>query len=495
MSQAKCVHRLRSPKLSLENLSKNVLDCSCPVKGRIFEAAMKIQDEIKEGKSFPFGKTISLQYGDPQALGQIPLTFPREVLSLCINPTLIAKANIEQFFEEDAIERAKKYLSTSVGLLGAYSNSQGLQVVREEIAEFISKRDGFGSDLKNIFVTNGASDSVKLILQCLIRKDSKDGILTPIPQYPLYSALLTLFRGQFVPYSLNEDNWSISAEKLAQIIESEREERGTIIRAICVINPGNPTGSILSENDIRSIIELAVEENLVVIADEVYQENIYSKDHKFTSFKKIACEMGFLVESGDTRLQLVSLHSISKGFTGECGLRGGYMELHGFDEDVKAQIYKLASINLCSNTVGQVMVGLMVNPPKVGDKSYGKYCAERNDMLSSLNRRSQALYSLMNSLEGVTCNSIDGALYAFPKLTVPRKAVEMAQQQNCTTDQYYCMEMLQTSGVVLVPGSGFGQKSGNEIHIRTTFLPLEKDFPEVLQLIKSGHQSFMQKHA
>jgi alanine transaminase len=108
------------------------------------------------------------------------------------------------------------------------------------------------------------------------------------------------------------------------------------------------------------------------MADEVYQENVYAEGKEFLSFRKVAREMGVL-EGDDSGLQLVSFHSVSKGFLGECGLRGGYVELLGIDPAVKAEIYKLASISLCSNVVGQVCVGLMVQPPKQGEQSFGQY--------------------------------------------------------------------------------------------------------------------------
>ena len=110
-------------------------------------------------------------------------------------------------------------------------------------------------------------------------------------------------------------------------------------------------------------------------------------------------------------LQLVSLHSTSKGFLGECGLRGGYFELVGFDPDVQAQLLKLVSISLCSNTLGQVATGLMVRPPYPGEPSHSTYASERDAILSSMKRRAQKLVAGLNSLEGVTCNQAQGAMY------------------------------------------------------------------------------------
>jgi aspartate/methionine/tyrosine aminotransferase len=108
-----------------------------------------------------------------------------------------------------------------------------------------------------------------------------------------------------------------------------------------------------------------------------------------------------------------------QGFLGECGLRGGYFELLGIPGDVKQEIYKLSSISLCSNTLGQVAVGCMVAPPARGSASRELYERESSDILASLRRRALRLAEALNTLEGVSCNSIDGAMYAFPTISLP----------------------------------------------------------------------------
>jgi glutamate--glyoxylate aminotransferase len=192
-----------------------------------------------------------------QALGQPPLTFHREVVSLCLNPDLLNNPKAHAFFAPDAVKRAQQYAASMAGGMGAYTNSQGLQLVREEIADFITARDGHPAHSDKIFLTNGASDGVKLIMQCILRQDNcRDGLLTPIPQYPLYSAALTLIGGILVPYHLNEkEGWGVSLDDLKSSLAKARKE-GVCVRGICVINPGNPTGSLLTEQEIKDIIKL-----------------------------------------------------------------------------------------------------------------------------------------------------------------------------------------------------------------------------------------------
>jgi len=125
-----------------------------------------------------------------------------------------------------------------------------------------------------------------------------------------------------------------------------------------------------------------------------------------------------------------------------CGKRGGYVEMDGIDGDVKEQYYKLASINLCPNVLGQVMMSLVVNPPKPGDPSHALYAKETGDIYASLKRRAQLVTSFLNALEGVTCNSAEGAMYAFPNIQIPTKAIAAARNRNQAPDLFYCLQLL-----------------------------------------------------
>jgi aspartate/methionine/tyrosine aminotransferase len=134
---------------------------------------------------------------------------------------------------------------------------------------------------------------------------------------------------------------------------------------------------------------------------------------------------------------------------GECGRRGGHFECHNIDEDIKQQLYKLASISLCPSVQGQVMVDLIVNPPKKGDESFESYTKEVSDIYESLKRRSQKLVAGFNKMEGVTCNKAQGAMYAFPQIRLPKKAVEAAKVAGKQPDAFYCLAMLDATGVVI----------------------------------------------
>lgn len=176
---------------------------------------------------------------------------------------------------------------------------------------------------------------------------------------------------------------------------------GTDVRAVVIINPGNPTGASLSEDDVKAVIDFAAEEKLVVMADEVYQTNVFKG--KFHSFKGVLRKMQKEDPEKYKNVELASLHSISKGMVGECGHRGGYFELCGFDPEVAEQIYKFVSISLCAPVVGQCLVEMMVNPPKDGEPSYELYKEEWDGIFAGLQKRATALYEAFKEMEGVEC--------------------------------------------------------------------------------------------
>lgn len=148
--------------------------------------------------------------------------------------------------------------------------------------------------------------------------------MVPIPQYPLYSASIALYGGQLVPYYLDEEGgWALDLANMRSSLREARA-RGTCVRALVFINPGNPSGACLTAANVQELIEFCYENKLVLIADEVYQENIYNPNLPFIGARRVLHSMPEPVRSS---VELVSLHTVSKGGWGECGLRGGYMEV------------------------------------------------------------------------------------------------------------------------------------------------------------------------
>ncbi|KAJ5068820.1 alanine aminotransferase [Anaeramoeba ignava] len=479
----------KAPPLSVETLSSKVLKTEYAVRGTVVLRALEIEAEMKRDPSkYKFDEIIYCNIGNPQQLKQKPISFFRMVLALCEYPDLLQNPEVEKIFPKDAIERSKIFLKNVVGGMGAYSHSQGIPFIRESVANFISKRDGQKCDGDDIFLTDGASPGVQAILRSITRNEN-DGIMIPIPQYPLYSASLAMIGAKQVNYYLNEkEGWGLSVDELEKSIQKAHKDN-VVVRGLVIINPGNPTGQCLTASNQREIIKFCQKYGLILMADEVYQENVYYKDQKpFSSFRKVLLEMGPEYSS----VPLFSFHSISKGFLGECGQRGGYYNTTNIDSAVKHQLYKMASVSLCPNVAGQILIELMVNPPKMGDNSYNNYINERDGIYESLKRRSKKLGEALNKLEGVTCNVPEGAMYAFPRIRLPPKAVEAAKSKGIHPDVFYCLECVQHAGVCIVPGSGFGQEDGT-FHFRTTFLPLEEQIDSVVQRLTEFHQDFMKR--
>lgn len=393
-----------SPRgLNIDNINPYVKAAKYAVRGELAVKAEDYRVRLANGdKSLPFDSVIFANIGNPQQLDQKPITFFRQVLSLLENPLLLenAEALKSSFgYQQDVIDRARLLLQ-GVQSVGAYSHSQGAPVVRDSVARFIEERDGFPANPQDIFCSGGASSGVNTLLN-VICDGPEAGVLVPIPQYPLYTATLSLLNARCVPYNLEEDKaWGTDVSAIRNSLMKAKAE-GTNVRAIVVINPGNPTGASLSPEDIKSVLDLAAEEKLVVMADEVYQTNVFVGE--FTSFKKRLLQLQKEVPGKYDGVELASLHSVSKGMVGECGHRGGYFELVGFDPEVAAQIYKFVSIMLCPPVIGQCLLEMMVNPPKQGEPSYELYQKEYNGIRDGLHKRALALYQAFQRMEGVEC--------------------------------------------------------------------------------------------
>lgn len=251
------------------------------------------------------------------------------MLALVIDPTNFNESK----YPEDAKQHAQAILDGCGGKsVGAYSDSAGIEsklvflkfrresiqiifllitVIRHHAAEYIQKRDGgIPARYEDVYLCAGASQSIKAVMNLLNRKiDGKvPGVMVPIPQYPLYSATIAEFGMCQVGYYLNEDNkWGLDIPELKRALEESKKE--CVPRALVVINPGNPTGQVLTRENIENVIKFAYENQLFIFADEVYQDNVYDKESQFHSFKKVLYELGEPYKS----MELASFMSCSKG--------------------------------------------------------------------------------------------------------------------------------------------------------------------------------------
>ncbi len=466
--------------LTTNQLNKRLLDTQYAVRGEIVARAQILESQGRE--------IIYCNIGNPQALGQLPLTYIRQTLSLIEYPELLKNPITRATFPQDIVTRAEQILDYHPYGTGAYSHSTGITFIRQAVADFISQRDGAPINKDHIILTDGASKGVQSVIFALL-KNPNDGVMIPIPQYPLYSATLTLYGGHQIPYYLDEENkWSLNEKHLEESIQEAHKNNINPV-AIAVINPGNPTGAVLSKENIEMIIRFAKKHNISILADEVYQENIYGEALNFHSFAKSMHE----IDEND--VTLFSFHSVSKGYLGECGHRGGYVEFRNIDPDVLDQFIKLQSINLCSNISGQLVTYLMITPPRSGEESYELFAQEKSTILDSLHERAKLLAEGLNEIEGVSLDLPQGAMYAFVKFELPDTedmkdlTHEARIMHDAKRNAEYCLKLLEETGICVVPGSGFGQKHGT-FHFRITFLPPKRQLEQLVKSFKSFHENY-----
>ncbi|XP_050539227.1 alanine aminotransferase 1 isoform X2 [Daktulosphaira vitifoliae] len=440
--------------LTIDNMNPNIKLMEYAVRGPLLIRATEIENELKEGKEKPFTEVLKANIGDCHAMGQKPITFIRQVLVLVTQPELLG-SNI---YPEDVKNRAKAILEgCRGGSVGSYTDSPGIEIIRKHVAQYIERRDGIPCDYLNVILCAGASDGIKAILRLMVAdiEGKNPGVMIPIPQYPLYSATLAEFNMAQVGYYLDEDNnWGLDIKELERSIKEAREYCNP--RAIVVINPGNPTGQVLTKENVIDVIKFAYKEKLFLLADEVYQDNVYGEDSKFYSFKKVLTELG----PPYSEMELASFMSCSKGYMGECGLRGGYTEVINLDPNVKAMLHKSISAMLCPTVLGQTVMDCVVNPPQPGEPSYESFQAEKTSVLKSLKERAKLVADTFNSIPGMSCNPVQGAMYAFPQIKLPEKAIKEAKNQSIEPNAFYAFQLLENTGICIIPGSGFGQVPG-----------------------------------
>ena len=174
-------------------------------------------------------------------------------------------------------------------------------------------------------------------------------------------------------------------------------------------------------------------------------------------------------------------------------MRGGYLYVHNFSQKARSELKKLKSINLCSNTIGQMSVEMMCNPPVEGvsEETRTQYLSERKALFDSLKNRAKLVTKYLNSMRNVHSQEVEGAMYAFPSI---KFSDEVLRVSNGKPDLFYCMEVLKNTGIVIVPGSGFNQRPGT-YHFRITILirPDEK-LEQKLKVLKEFNDSFHSKY-
>ncbi|KAM7379418.1 hypothetical protein PAMP_004969 [Pampus punctatissimus] len=452
----------------------------------LIRRAGQIKEELRQGARKSYKDVIDVSFDDPHRAGMKPLSFVRQVLAACCYPDLMNSNKLPV----DVRQRAHKLLGVCAGgSVGSYTLTAGIPEIVQGISESITRRDGGAPSYpENIYISPGSQWSLTNILKVLVNRQGspRTGVLTPVPCHITTISSIMELGAVIIPYYLNEEQgWELQVEELQRALESAKRICNPV--ALYVINPGNPTGYVQSRKTMQEVIRFVLEKKLFLLADEVYQNCVYGEKSEFVSYKRILAEMG--PPLSDT-LELASFHSASKGFLGECGLRGGYVELVNLDPTVMKYIYKLFSADSCAPVAGQIALDLMMNPPQPGDPSYSLYNEETQHIKTTLVHNAKRAIEVLNSLPGFYCQPVEGGAFAFPRLYLPPKAIQKAKEVGMKPDAFYCMRLLEEAGVLVSPGYKHGQKEGTH-HIRICIMTTVETMEELLRRLSSFHIQFM----
>ena len=371
----------------------------------------------------------------------------------------IIKLNIGNLapFGFEAPEEIQRDVILNMPNSSGYSDSKGMFAARKAIMHYCQSKNIRGVGLEDIYIGNGASELIVMTMQGLL--NTGDEVLVPAPDYPLWTAAVTLAGGTPRHYICDEQNdWMPDLADMRSKITPNT-------RAIVIINPNNPTGALYSDELLREVVQIAREHELIIFADEIYDKMLYD-GATHTSIASLADDILFITMNG-----------LSKNYRA-CGYRAGWMVVSG--EKKHAQDYIngltiLASMRLCSNVPGQFAI----------QTALGGY-QSINDLVAPggrLCKQRDLAYQLLTAIPGVTCVKPKAALYLFPRFDPKIYPIE--------DDQKFILELLEAEKVLVVQGSGFNWIHPD--HIRVVFLPNVDDLVEAIGRIARFLESYRKK--
>ncbi|XP_030218919.1 alanine aminotransferase 2-like isoform X2 [Gadus morhua] len=243
---------------------------------------------------------------------------------------------------------------------------------------------------------------------------------------------------------------------------------------------------VQSRESMEEIIRFVYEEKLLLFANEDHQDILIGEGCMFISYKKVLAEMGSPFSDA---VELASIHSASKGFMGEGGLHGGYLELVNFDPSVQIEFDRLISL-LGLPIIGQLALEVMLNPLQPGEPSYEQYQEEIQHIRETLVHNVTRAFEVLDSLPGISCEPINGGASMFPRLHLPHIAIHQAKEEEKLPDFFYCSRLLEQTGLCVCPGSDLGLPEGT-YHIRLCIMTSVDTMEEVLRRLGKFHKQFM----
>ncbi|MGY5148877.1 MAG: aminotransferase class I/II-fold pyridoxal phosphate-dependent enzyme [Candidatus Nitrosopumilus sp. bin_68KS] len=318
----------------------------------------------------------------------------------------------------DAINKGENY----------YSTSEGLLELREEIAKKENAK-GLSIGADEILVTNGVSEGLDMVISSIVEEG--DEVLLPGPYYPPYASYVRLHGGIPIEFAVDLENSTPDIDDIKSKITAK-----TV--AICLISPNNPTGVVFNEKSLKELVNIANQNNLYIICDEIYDQIIF--DDKFVGIGKVAGDSPVIVLNGFSKVHLMS------------GWRIGYIAFNQSSQldALREHLPKLARVRIATSLPVQHAALESLRGPQ-------NYISE---FVSEIKKRRDLVVKRLNEMPGLSCPNPKGAFYAFPKI----------EDDRFGTDKEFVTQLLETKGVLTVHGSGFGEQYGSG-HFRLVYLP------------------------
>ena len=330
-----------------------------------------------------------------------------------------------------------------------YTDSEGWMELRKSIVGKEKGKKGLELTPDDVLVTNGVSEGLDMVMGSIV--EDGDQVLLPGPYYPPYSSYAKFYGGSIAEFGIHADG--------TPNLDDIRKKITPKSKAICIINPNNPTGEVFDSKSLRSIVDIAAENDLYIICDEIYDEIVF--DEKFDGIGAVAKDTPVVLLNGFSKTYLMT------------GLRCGYVCMNSNSrqlDPLRQNIFKLARVRIASNFPVQIAANAALHGPQ----------DHLPKMVQKLKNRRDLVYSRINEIEGLECTKPKGAFYMFP-------SIDLKNRWN--NDLEFVIELLNSTGVLTVHGSGFGSMGTG--HFRIVYLPreaiLNKSMDKIEKFIKDKH--------
>jgi len=322
-----------------------------------------------------------------------------------------------------------------------YADSEGILELREAIVEKESLK-GLSITVEDVLVTNGISEGLDMVAASIVEPNSE--VLMPGPYYPPYASYVKFYGGKPIEFKLTEDG-TPDLDDIKSKITSKA-------RALCIINPNNPTGEVFNSKSLKQLIDVAAEHDMYIICDEIYDKLVF--DQEFTGIGKVANDSAVILLNGFSKVYLMT------------GWRCGYICMNSDCqklENIRNNIPKLARVRIAANLPVQKAAVAALQGPQ-------SYIAKT---VTTLKKRRDLVVKRLNEINGISCKLPNGAFYSFPKILLNR----------WKDDKDFVLDLLNKTGILTVHGSGFGELGKG--HFRIVYLPNEQVLQEAMDKLSN----------